>query len=161
MYNQSRMDRVQEDILTEEPVFVIASKTKRWFAAAIDYFILSILFWVILYSFGNTEIDIEGNVSRTLHGLPAFLATFCPWFLLLPLMEVMLKGRTIGKAIFGLRSASLDGSEITSQQAILRHLVDFVDYLPFFGIVGLMVASNSRIKQRVGDKVAKTIVVQE
>lgn len=161
MYNQNRMNQVHEDFLTEETTIILASKTKRWFAAAIDYFILSIIFAVLVYSFGTTEVDFEGNVSRTVEGFPGFLVSFGPWFVLLPLMEVMLKGRTIGKSIFRLRSANLDGSEITTQAAILRHLVDFVDYLPFFGIVGLIVASNSAQKRRVGDLVGKTIVVQE
>jgi len=43
---------------------------------------------------------------------------------------------------------------------IVRHLFDLVDVFPFFGIVGLIVAGSNNLKQRVGDLVARTIVVK-
>ena len=70
-----------------------------------------------------------------------------------------LKGQTVGKMLLGIKVIKNDYAKSSISHSIIRHLFDMVDYLPFFGIVGIIVASNNDLKQRVGDLVAKTIVV--
>jgi uncharacterized RDD family membrane protein YckC len=48
-----------------------------------------------------------------------------------------------------------------SQNTFVRHFFDFIDNFPFLGIVGLIVASNNNLKQRVGDLLGKTVVIQK
>lgn len=68
-------------------------------------------------------------------------------------------GQTPGKKLFGLKVVTLTGHRITKSQAfsreMLRWFVDAVLLIPFF----ISVLSSVR-RQRVGDRFAKTLVVE-
>jgi len=148
------------DLLYEEPAsFILASKTKRFFAILIDYVLYFVFFYFFARSFGNTYTNEEGNITYRLEGLPA-LFFFISWFIFIPLLKG-LKSQSIGKMIFGIMVVKQNGSGITMGDAIVRHLFDIVDYIPFLGVVGFIVASRNELNQRVGDLVAKTMVVQK
>lgn len=68
-------------------------------------------------------------------------------------------GGTLGKRIMGMRIIDDQGNKPGLGKSLVRNLLRLVDMLPFFYIVGAIVASSSPTKQRVGDKVAKTYVV--
>ena len=136
----------------------LASKTSRWLASLIDYIIFMACDTGCLLFFGKKTIDTDGVITYHADGLPA-LAAIASWWVLLPVLEG-LTGQTIGKAIFNIKTVKASGLEATIGACIVRHLFDIVDYFPFLGIVGLMVASNNKLKQRVGDLVAKTIVIK-
>ena len=149
-----------EDLLSDLDIApVLASKTKRWFASFTDYFFYMLAMLFISYLFGNRSIDEDGNTSWNMHGLPGIIAMILPWLLFFPGIESLNKGKTLGKALFGIETVKMDGSKINFGTSFLKHFFDWVDYLPFFGICGMIVASNNDKKQRVGDLVAKTIVV--
>jgi membrane protease YdiL (CAAX protease family)/uncharacterized RDD family membrane protein YckC len=66
-------------------------------------------------------------------------------------------GQTIGKNTTGIEVRSIDGAErLTFGQASIRNLLRLVD---FFLVGELMIISTKR-KQRLGDKLAKTVVVR-
>jgi membrane protease YdiL (CAAX protease family)/uncharacterized RDD family membrane protein YckC len=66
-------------------------------------------------------------------------------------------GQTIGKNATGIEVRSLDGAErLSFGQASVRNLLRLVD---FFGIGELMIVATKH-KQRLGDKLAKTVVVR-
>ncbi|MDX1938324.1 MAG: RDD family protein [Flavihumibacter sp.] len=137
---------------------VLASKTKRWFASVIDYAIYSLFLYLILQWVGTPVTDVAtGDTTYHLTGLPA-LGLLSSWFLFIPLLEG-LTTQTVGKAIFNIKVIGIKGNKISLGQAVVRHLFDIVDYFPFFGLVGIIVAGNTENKQRVGDIVVKTIVV--
>jgi uncharacterized RDD family membrane protein YckC len=149
-----------KDLLTD---FVdtpaLADKGKRWLACFIDYLLYFVLVMLITYGFGEPVIDEDGDRIRRITGTPGFFLVVLPWFLFLPGIESFNKGQTIGKALLRIRTIQEDGSKLTFGKSLVKHLFDWVDYFPFFGIVGLIVASGNKNKQRVGDLVAKTIVV--
>lgn len=68
-------------------------------------------------------------------------------------------GATLGKAIIGVRVLHDDERSRLAASAI-RNALRIVDGLAFY-LVGVMVASCSRLRQRVGDICAETIVVAE
>jgi uncharacterized RDD family membrane protein YckC len=68
-------------------------------------------------------------------------------------------GGTIGKKAMGLRIVREDGSPISWKEAILRTLLRIVDGL-FYYLVGAIIIWNSPLKQRLGDKVAHTVVIK-
>lgn len=74
-------------------------------------------------------------------------------------MEAM-RGATVGKMALGLRTVKVDGQPISWQEAIIRGLLRIVDAFPF-GLIGIIMISNSPIKQRLGDRVANTVVVKK
>ena len=54
-----------------------------------------------------------------------------------------------------------DGEPVTLEAALIRNLMRFLDALPYVVpyLVGSIVASNSPLMQRFGDRVAETMVV--
>jgi len=70
-----------------------------------------------------------------------------------------LGGATAGKAIVGLRVLTEDQKPCTFPKALGRNLAYYFDAL-FFGLVAWSSMSSSPMRQRYGDKWAKTIVVR-
>jgi uncharacterized RDD family membrane protein YckC len=148
------------DLFTEEhPIFILASKTKRFFALVIDYIIYFIVFFFIAQSYGEKYVSEDGAVGYHVNGIPALMYMLF-WFIIIPILEGLI-GQTLGKMIFNIKVLKQDETKISVGNAIVRHLFDIIDYLPFLGIVGLIVSSKNNLRQRVGDLVAKTIVIQK
>lgn len=137
---------------------MLASKSRRLIAIFIDYFLFLLISNYLLGLVGEKYITEDGGIGFRAEGFPALLITV-PWFLLLPILEGY-TGQTIGKMLLKIKVVRVDGTRLSVGPSIARHLFDFVDYLPFLGIVGLLVASNNKLNQRVGDLVARTIVVE-
>jgi len=146
------------DILYEED-FVprLAQKRIRVFAAIVDYIVLLGFFIFMGAVFGERYTPPGGGIGFRLTGMqPLIYIAF--WFLAFPFMEGI-TGQTLGKMLFKIKVVSKDFSYASFAQAIARRLFDIVDWMPGLGIVGLLVASNNNNKQRVGDLVAKTVVI--
>ncbi len=69
-------------------------------------------------------------------------------------------GQTLGKKIVGSRVVGVDGSRLTLRAAIIRTILRIVDWLPFFYVAGCIALLVSKSRQRLGDQVAKTVVVR-
>jgi uncharacterized RDD family membrane protein YckC len=68
-------------------------------------------------------------------------------------------GMTLGKRMVGIRVVSEDGERLTFLAAIVRNLLRLVDAL-FFYLVGFLFAVTSFRGQRLGDRVAHTMVIR-
>lgn len=147
------------DLLTPESFNPpLAKKGIRYVAIVIDYIIYFGLYWFMFYIFGETHTTSDGVIHYDINGFPA-LACFAFWFII-PMTEGF-GGQSFGKLLCKIRVVKVNYDEAGVGQCIARHLFDMIDFFPFFGIVGLVVASNNPLRQRVGDLVAKTIVVQK
>ena len=69
------------------------------------------------------------------------------------------QGATLGKMALGLRVVKTDGSPISWSESLIRNLLRIVDGL-FGYLVGAILIWNSPLKQRLGDRVAHTVVVR-
>lgn len=71
-------------------------------------------------------------------------------------------GRALGKAVTGLRVQMADGSPLRPGAAVVRNLFRIVDGVPYVvpNPLGFIVVASTDKKQRVGDLVAKTVVVR-
>lgn len=70
----------------------------------------------------------------------------------------MLFGRTLGKWVFSLRVANLDGSRATRRALLLRNVLRLVDLtLALFPLIMIFL---SPLRQRIGDVAAGTVVVR-
>lgn len=69
------------------------------------------------------------------------------------------QGATFGKKAMGLRVVHLDGTPISWQESVIRNLLRIVDGL-FVYLVRAIIIWNSPLKQRLGDIVAKTVVIK-
>jgi uncharacterized RDD family membrane protein YckC len=96
-----------------------------------------------------------------LHGTPAgvaigAVAIFA--FLYVWLLEGVL-GATLGKFILNVRVRRTDGRAIGFKQSLVRNLFRVIDGIGVY-LVGFLIATFSHLKQRLGDHVARTVVVQ-
>ena len=69
------------------------------------------------------------------------------------------RGATLGKMALGLRVVKLNGSPISWSESVIRNLLRIIDGL-FAYLVGAIFIWNSPLRQRLGDRVAKTVVVR-
>ncbi len=69
------------------------------------------------------------------------------------------RGQTVGKMITKIKVVSEDGSSIDMNQAFIRNLLRIIDGLLAY-LVGAILIWRSDEKQRLGDSIAKTLVVK-
>ena len=131
----------------------LASIGIRIGAAIIDLLLIWIV-GIILGRLFGTPLPRNEGFGFQLQGWPALL-WFALIFCLMPLQEG-LTGKTTGKRLAGIRVVKDDYTTSATGASIIRHFFDFVD---FFLFVGLIVAATNPKKQRVGDLVAKTLVI--
>jgi len=68
-------------------------------------------------------------------------------------------GATVGKLIFKIHVLNEDGNPVAIGPAFVRSFAFYIDGL-FFGIVAAANMRSSELQQRLGDKWAKTVVVE-
>ena len=74
-------------------------------------------------------------------------------------LEALWNGQTVGKRAMGLRVVSADGGPVGWLPAITRNLLRTVDMLPFGYAVGLISCLADAHGRRLGDMVARTLVI--
>ena len=75
--------------------------------------------------------------------------------------ELLMQGRSPGKAMIGLRVVRDSGLPVTLRESLLRNLLRMVDMLPSQYFVGLVSMVLSKDVRRLGDYAAGTIVIRE
>jgi uncharacterized RDD family membrane protein YckC len=145
----------------------------RFFALIIDTIILAVLFWLFTKIFSNTYIGgcdssfhigstITINKNATFYGLCGFSAQL--YSLVIFAYYVLLEwklGGTLGKLITGMRAIKSTGEPLDLKASLIRNFMRIVDFLPFLNLVGAISIWNSKTKQRIGDRLAKTVVVSK
>ncbi len=91
--------------------------------------------------------------------LIAFLAMALFALLYYWLMEGLF-GATLGKMILGIRVTAVSGQRCGLKSSLIRTLLRIIDGL-FVYLVGFLVALFSKQRQRIGDHMAKTVVVEK
>jgi uncharacterized RDD family membrane protein YckC len=129
-----------------------ASVAWRAWASILDVIVLFIISYAVASVFGMAS----ATGFEILRG-PAFLAFFI-WFAYYVASEARF-GATIGKALVGLRVVDTQGCPISLSQAVIRNLLRIVDGL-FFYLIGAIFAWSTPTHQRLGDRVAGTVVVR-
>jgi uncharacterized RDD family membrane protein YckC len=138
----------------------IAPMTDRAIAAFIDMIVMCAAFpvagmWAAVQWGGATTSGFE------LNGLPALFVISSVGFvgfLYLWIGEGIF-GATLGKAAMSLRVRSATGGKPGLQKSLLRNLLRIVDGIGVY-IVGIVFALTSPTRQRLGDRVAGTVVVR-
>jgi len=126
---------------------------KKIIAVIVDYFFVMIVTLILLYTLGKP--DESGEYA--LRGIYVLLPISF-WFLYTVVIEQIL-GATLGNKLVGLKPISLtnDNKKVSVSQSILRHLFDPVDLSLWF--ITIIIILSSEKKQRIGDMVANTVVV--
>ena len=140
------------------PVATAAGDTNvvgpRIVAAIIDLVILLAAGFVVSLPFGT----LSGG-SFSVSG-PATFLPFGLWLAYYIYFESQQGGQTLGKKAMKVKVVKEDGSEFTTQDALIRNLLRVVDHLPCIPLVGLIMILVNKNHQRLGDIAAKTVVVK-
>lgn len=128
----------------------------RLVALIIDTIIMVLISYVIALFTGGTT---GGGFS--LEGAPAALSWVINFAYYIGL-EVT-QGGTVGKLLLGLRVTKADGSPIDWGASLIRNVLRVVDAIPFIipYLLGAILIWNSPTRQRLGDRVAGTVVVRK
>jgi uncharacterized RDD family membrane protein YckC len=130
----------------------VAGVGLRFVAVLIDIILLVAVGWAWAALLGSTTSD-----GFELSGLPAFA-----WIIAAAAYYIVAEARfgaTVGKLAVGLRVTLEDGSRPGWRASMIRNLLRAVDGFAFY-LVGAILVWTSPRRQRLGDRVAATLVVR-
>ncbi|MGE4283598.1 MAG: RDD family protein [Clostridia bacterium] len=153
-------------IITPEGVqlfYEIAGIGSRFVALLLDMLIQITISLIILSSLIGVNVSLGDDFSNMISVYTALLiivgfTIFVGYFIF---FEMILKGRSPGKAALKLRVIKSNGQPISFIASVLRNIFRFVDAFPGLYAVGIIVMFISNESRRLGDYVAGTIVVKE
>lgn len=160
----------QYDVVTPENVafqYQLAGPFIRSIAYAVDLIVIglylgvSILFGLyIFYALLVGKLEFISTRLANLFFITFLLGNliFTFWFWN-ALFEACWNGRTIGKAILGLRSVTLYGLPLSYGQALLRNILRFADI--FLGPFAVLIMCLNDRMARLGDLAAGSMVIVE
>ena len=136
----------------------------RFVAQLVDVIILAIIFLILGFS-GAGTITIDASTAQV---------SISPFFGALILIDVIIaflyftllegrNGQTVGKMIVKIKVAKKrDYSPITYSEAAVRTISRIIDLIPFFVpyLLGAVLIWASEYKQRLGDRVANTVIIE-
>jgi uncharacterized RDD family membrane protein YckC len=159
--SESRADVAPQNVASETTVAGsrIAPMTDRAIAAFIDMIVMCAPF-PVAGMWAATQWGSATSNGFELNGLPAlFVLTVVgvvDFFYLWAGEGIF--GATLGKAAMSLRVRSVAGGKAGLQKSLLRNLLRAIDGIGVY-LVGLVFALTSPTRQRLGDRVAGTVVV--
>jgi uncharacterized RDD family membrane protein YckC len=139
---------------------------RRLLALIADAVVISVLDAIVNATFGVARVTNGVVPSMTSGSFASFTTqTTVDWFWLALLWVAYyavlegLFGATLGKLLADLRVTDLEGRRVGWQAAILRNLARLLDALPFLYLVGGILTLSSGQHQRLGDRLAGTLVI--
>lgn len=133
----------------------LAGPSVRFMASLIDLAVVG-----ALNSVAATFFALFGLFSQNLAAAAMTLAYFAISMGYGMAMEWFSRGQTLGKRLMRLRVLDEHGLRLRPWQVILRNLFRPLDLLPAFYLVGGVASLLSPKGQRLGDRVAGTVVVR-
>jgi uncharacterized RDD family membrane protein YckC len=133
------------------PVPVQVGVGRRAVAVLLDTIVLLVLGWLIAGATGGT---VDGGFALT--GAPAFVFMALAFAYYVVLEKV--SGATLGKRLVGIEVTTEDGAPLDWSAALVRNVLRLVDGFAFYLVGAVLVWTSSR-RQRLGDRVAATVVV--
>jgi uncharacterized RDD family membrane protein YckC len=154
-------ERRTSGIVTPEAVrleFETAGVASRALAKIIDLIVMVI----VLITLVSLVAMLVGAASQDPEaiGMASAVASFVLLFGYPIGLETRWSGRTLGKAVLGLRVVTRDGGPVRFRHAAIRGIVGLVEVLilPF---IAVFTTALSPANQRVGDAMAGTIVIRQ
>jgi uncharacterized RDD family membrane protein YckC len=162
------MDPSSDQLSIETPELVaidmpLAGIGSRFIAVLIDtllwlacLLVLGLLFWAV-----QPAVEAFSLLSSQWQVAIWTFAVFLLNWGYFTLFEAFWNGRTPGKRVARIRVIQRSGRPIGFLESLARNLVRYVDQVPFFYAVGVIVMFITRQHQRLGDLAAGTLVVQD
>ena len=127
--------------------------SKRVGATFIDYTLTWVLTFLYIVEFGEQETPGHYSVN----GLPAFVPVVF-WFVYFVITERYMGG-TLGHQLCRLKVVSQDNNSLSLGQVTVRRLCDALEIAWCFGLIAFLLVKSTDKHQRLGDLVAKTMVI--
>jgi uncharacterized RDD family membrane protein YckC len=144
---------------------VSEAQTRVTWRRVFQYWIDSFLVWIVPYLVG---IPFDASNRTSLHvigGIVMFALFLVIGFWYWVVRPGSSDGQTFAMKWFGLRVVSKNGGPATTVQYFIRWIGLIFDAFPWVwpltGLLGLIVMVCSRLRQRVGDHMARTLVISE
>jgi len=118
--------------------------------------VLGLMFWAI-----SPAVEAFSQISYQWQVAIWVFAIFLLNWGYFTLFEAFWNGRTPGKRVARIRVIQRSGRPIGFFESLARNLVRYVDQIPFFYAVGVIVMFVTRQHQRLGDLAAGTLVVRD
>lgn len=134
-----------------------ATLFERIAAQIIDYIAFCIVFFPITYAVKGTWLMTQEDHLWVIFDpiCAIFLAVIFAYFIVLEWAT----GFTAGKYLLHIRVRTTDGGKVTLKQSIVRNFGRMIDGLPFFHLAGIISIVKSPKRQRIGDRLAGTVVI--
>ncbi len=139
---------------------------RRLLALIADTLVISLIDAIVNGTFGVTRVTSGVATYMSSGSFTSFTTQTTVDWLWLALLWVRyyavlegLFGATPGKRFAGVRITDLAGHRIGPQAAIVRNLARLLDVLPFAYLLGGILSLATRQHQRLGDRLAGTLVV--
>jgi uncharacterized RDD family membrane protein YckC len=162
------MDQSSDQLSIETPELVsidmpLAGIGSRFIAVLVDtllwlvcLLVLGLVFWAV-----QPAVEAFSQLSSQWQvAIWTFVVFLLNWGYF-TLFEAFWNGRTPGKRMAGIRVIQRSGRPIGFVESLARNLVRYVDQIPFFYAVGVIVMFITRQHQRLGDLAAGTLVVRD
>jgi len=140
----------------------IAGPGSRCYAFLIDWHIRVLLaaawmlaVWLVLKLSGL----LETGGFRARYAALTFWPAILIYLLYHPVLEALMRGRTPGKRMAGVRLVMRTGAAPGISAILIRNVFRIIDSLPFFYLLGLLCCTFSAQRIRVGDMAAGTVLV--
>ena len=137
----------------------------RFAAILIDTIIISIIGTIVTLPLGASTTATVNQQTGAISITPVYWIVVIIELIIAFLYFTILEGRygqTVGKIILKLKVLKADGSPINYKDAGIRTILRIIDVVPFIVpyLLGAILIWSSDTKQRLGDRVAHTVVVQ-
>ena len=144
-----------------------ASLGSRIVAVVVDHIILWIIVLALMIPMGIQMVTAEMlgygavfNPMAQLGAMAGYMAlSFVIWIIYFTYLEGS-SGQTVGKRAMNIKSVREDGKQLTYTDAFIRNILRIVDSLPFAYLLGLILVAVTEKNQRIGDMIARTVVVK-
>ncbi|MBF0197448.1 MAG: RDD family protein [Planctomycetes bacterium] len=167
----NRRRQLNEEVKVTELPLKPAPLLTRSFAFLIDYFLVDIIVSIISLSIYGSRILIINPAMSNADQLILILSENIDMFLTIVIIRnifficyqtIMLRffGGSFGKSILRLKCVNEDGSDITTQQALIKYACFSIDLLLYIPL-GLIFCLTSKKGQSFGDRMAKVMVIRE
>jgi uncharacterized RDD family membrane protein YckC len=147
-----------------EVIVTLAGAGSRSYAFIIDWHIRTLLalLWFVCAAMivsGHVILAGSGVKLSTAYEIAAALPATVIYFLYHPILEVVMRGRTPGKRMAGVRLIARSGGTPSSGALLIRNVFRMIDCMPGFYMVGLVATLGTREHLRIGDLAAGTLLV--
>ncbi|GAA0455409.1 RDD family protein [Halococcus dombrowskii] len=128
-------------------------------AQIVDSIAVGLIVAVISGVIGGVGGAIGGDAGSAIGGIGLLLGAVAG-FVYFFLLEGLWDGYTVGKKLFGIKVVEEDGAQCSLSSAFVRNLLEIIDGL-FYYLIGFIAMAASDKRQRLGDRLAGTVVVRE